>query len=131
MKQKAAVSIYLVIIILTGVLMIATAVSSFMLLQQKMSVETGLSNQAYQAADTGAEWALYQINKFDYTTLSSIKSNNSGLTFQCSVGSIAVGSCSYCLIFTPLDPLDENGPISTVKSVGKCGNVARAIELTF
>ena len=58
MKQKAAISIYLVIIILMGVLMIATAVSSFMLLQQKMSVETGLSAQAYQAADSGIEWAL-------------------------------------------------------------------------
>ena len=114
-----------------GVLMIATAISSFMLLQQKMSIETGLSTKAYQAADTGAEWILFQINKKGNDTVAKIQGDfdNSGLTFLCSQGGILIDGCSYCFIIP--DPEEVGGKISAINSIGKCGQVERAIEITF
>lgn len=139
MGQKAAISIYLVLIVLIGVLMIAMAISSFMLLQQKMAIETGLSNKAYQAADSGMEWALRGAKEGkDISGLREELLNEGhigvaeGTDWLCSGENpywIKMDSCSYCLY------LEENGDITPkivkFKSIGKCGNVRRAIEVEY
>jgi hypothetical protein len=147
MKQKAAVSIYFVLIVLIGVLMIAMAISSFMLLQQKMSIETGLSSKAYQAADTGMERVLlakksiesedqqftlsYFLGGFA-TTLAAEFNIQLSQNWMCS-GNETVwfpvdssGECSFCL-----EAAEGEGVITNLKSIGRCKNVQRAIEVAY
>lgn len=126
MEQKAAISIYLVLIVLMGVLMIATAIASFMLLQQKMSIETGLSSKAYQAADSGMEFALL-VGK-QGKTIEDLTSEF-GQGWMCSEENarwFSVNDCSYCL-----DLQEEGGKITNFKSIGRCGSVQRAIQVTY
>ena len=145
MKQKAAVSIYFVLIVLIGVLMIAMAISSFMLLQQKMSIETGLSSKAYQAADTGMERVLlakksigdqnFTLSYFrgDFVTGLATEFNvQLSQNWMCSEDETvwfpvdSSGECSFCL-----EAVGDGGIITKLKSIGKCKNVQRAIEVFY
>lgn len=150
MKQKAAASIYLVIVILICVLMIALSVSSFMLIQRKMASETDFSTRAYQAADTGMERALLAKKEIEEEMPGTFGSASLGSKLWDEFGSELGGgslpdywtcsgdetvwflvgglgsSCSFCL---DLNQTPE-GAIYII-STGKCGQVMRSIQVTY
>jgi Tfp pilus assembly protein PilX len=61
--KKGAISILLAVLILTSVFIIVFGLSGIMLKQIRMSGQASDSVKAYQAADSGIEWALYQVKQ--------------------------------------------------------------------
>jgi Tfp pilus assembly protein PilV len=99
--KKGAISILLAVLILTSVFIIVFGLSGIMLKQIRMSGQASDSVKAYQAADSGIEWALYQV-----------KQGIAG---------------SYCLEITAGTQDDPEG----IKSIGKVRQVRRAVEVAM
>jgi hypothetical protein len=140
MKTKGSVAIYFVLIIIVGVLLIVSVLSYLMIGEMKMSRDIGLSGSAYQAADSGMEFIL--AAKKTYTTRTAFAEyyytidpanfdkGESGTppkpNWICSGSHTywwAVGNCSYCLEFDEV--------ISTITSIGRCGEIRRAVQTTY
>lgn len=66
MKQKAAITIFLTILILSIILIVSLGAAFLMLGQIKMSQMAEESVRAFYAADAGAEQALYKTRKEDF-----------------------------------------------------------------
>lgn len=119
-KQKGAISLILVILILSVFLVISLAMAVLLLKQITMSIQAGDSVGAYQAADSGIEYALYQ--KYE----KGAKSADDFFEVACaSKNWSAVGNDgAFCL-----EIIVEEGQIVGLKSIGKFRNVRRAIEV--
>lgn len=114
--RQGAISILLTILILSVVLVIAFGISSVLLRQIKMSGQTSDSVWAYQAADSGIEYALYQANN-----LSTIGNLCSG----CTLGTDCprVGDAFYCLA------TDNPNFATWIKSFGQFKQTQRSVEV--
>lgn len=134
MESKGSVAIYFVLVILSGVLLITGILSYLMVGEMKLARDVGFSSGAYQAADSGMEFILLAkknsekdtLDEFEnfYSSLPSFNATNHN--WMCSGVDIywwPVGNCYYCL--------DINGPITDIQSIGKCGEVRRAIRVTY
>jgi hypothetical protein len=121
-KQVGSISLFLTILILAGVLIIAFGISSIILKQIKMSGQAGQSVKAYQAADSGIEWALYQISQGNSIADDHLCSN-------CTLGIDCpeVNGGSYCLKI--IQGTTENPEI--IKAIGRVGQARRAAEVTL
>ena len=117
-NQKGAVSLLLVILILSGILIIALSVSKIVLREIQMTAQISESVRAYQAADTGIEWALYQIIKVKQPIPAERLCNNNGWTSLDN-------QTAYCLEITNGTPQVPKA----VKAIGRVNKVRRAIEI--
>ena len=104
--------------------MVTALLSYLMMGEIKMTGQTGSSTKAYQAADSGMEWAL--LARKEGKRIADL-----GLTLDTMCGGnnpnwFHIDDCSYCLELG-----EEGGQINYFKSVGKCGKVRRAIEVTY
>ena len=118
-NQKGAVSLLLVILILSGILIIALSVSKIVLREIQMTAQISESVRAYQAADTGAEWTLYQIIKVKQPSILAERlcSNNDWTYLDSQV--------AYCLEITK----GTSEAPKAVKAVGRVNKVRRAVEI--
>lgn len=116
LNSKGAASIFLVMSILSVVLVIALGSSLIAATQVKTSLSSSESAIAYYAAETGAEYALYEVIK---------NSNEPAVT--CGVSWVAAGSGRYCL--------KKSGTIDTgdlkVQLIGEYKSTRRSIEISF
>jgi hypothetical protein len=106
-RQKGAVAILLVFLILSVTLLISAGLSVIFVQQIKNSSLMSQSTVAFYAADAGSEYALYQIMK------KNINNGNYNETF--SVGSIFSVSWSSANII----------------SRGEYGKTTRKVEVNF
>ena len=118
--KKGTISILLTILILSVILLIALGLSDIMLKQIKMSGQASDSIKAYQAADSGIEYALHQVKQGNPIP-------NDKLCDNCTLGSDCpeIDGSSYCLEITNGDQTNPKA----IKSIGKAGKVRRAIEV--
>lgn len=116
LNSKGAVSILLVMSILSAVLVIALGSSSITATQIKTLLSSSESAVAYCAAETGVEYALYEV----------IKNTNEPAT-TCGISWVVVGSGRYCL--------NKSGSIAggdlKVQSIGDYKSTRRSIEISF
>lgn len=105
-KESGVVVILLTIIISSAVILIAGLISNFMITQLKLAEDINNSIIAIYAADSGAEWQLYQIRK-NILVPTPIMSNGSTVT------ATVIGI----------------SPNFTIKSLGSFGNISRQFEL--
>jgi len=147
MEKKGAISIFLVLIILSSILLITGIISYLMIGEIKIARDTGFSSSAYQAADSGVEFALWArktgigiseiqddfIAIIDCPCLNPEESGAcdcAGDTCWMCLGSntcwFPVNDCSYCL-----DLEEGGGKIVHIKSIGKCKDIRRAIEVSY
>lgn len=133
-KQKGAVTIILSILILSVFLTISLALSGLVAQQIKLSSQTGESAGAYEAADSGMEFALYNFNRNGATTTAAFFSVVSEISSQdnyCSGNNtywFSVGADAYfCLDL--IAPVDDQ--ITGIKTIGRYKKVQRAIELAI
>ena len=139
-NQKGVVSIFLVVVILAVILVIALGFANISSQQISISKQLEVSAKAYQAADSGLEYALKQYK--DYVDNLPVPPalplpsayfptnicNSSG-NCPLGVGCPSVGEGQYCL------RLEDNSggavtswdAVSLVKSFGKAGNTRRAV----
>lgn len=116
-KQRGAVSLLLTILILAGILIIALAVSKIMLSEIRISGLAADSIKAYQAADSGLEWALYQIK------IGQIPNLNGRL---CPDSWTMVGEeTDYCL---EIVKVNQKGEPATIRTTGRAGKIRRIVE---
>lgn len=114
--RQGAISILLTILILSVVLVIAFGISSVLLRQIKMSGQTSDSVRAYQAADSGIEYALNQVKGGSPIPDGKICDNWT-----------PVDSGSFCLEITAGTPAAPEG----IKSIGQAGQTQRAVEVAM
>lgn len=119
-KQKGAISLIVVVLLLSSFLIIALAIASLLFKQIIMSVQLSDSVGAYQAADSGIEYALYQ--KFRQ----GVKTSDDFFDVACVLGNWSpVGTTgAFCL-----EVAIEDEEIVGIKSIGKFNKVRRAIEI--
>ncbi|OGZ34100.1 MAG: hypothetical protein A3I88_03215 [Candidatus Portnoybacteria bacterium RIFCSPLOWO2_12_FULL_39_9] len=117
-KQNGAVSLLLTILVLAGILVIALGISKIILQEIRMTGQVGESTKAYQAADTGIEWALYQVIKVKQPIPDSKLCANNGWTNLDS-------QTAYCLEITQGTPQTPE----KIKAIGRVNRVRRAVEI--
>ena len=111
MIKSKGVALILSVIILTAVLAIALTAGKIFTDKLKMSRNTSDSMKAYYAAESGIEYALYQIKQTPSWTP----------TVNCSDPNqwTEVDGAKYCL--------EKTG--DTIKAIGKAGETRRGIEV--
>ena len=137
-KQKGVVSIFLVVVILAVILVIALGFSNISSQQISISKQLEVSAKAYQAADSGLEYALSKYRAYKEKVpppaagdIYEFPNNICDINGNCSLGAgcPSVGEGQYCL------RLEDNSggavtswdAVSLVKSFGKAGNTRRAV----
>jgi len=117
--SRGAVSLIMVMIILSVILAIVTG-SSFIISNGLMaSLRHSDSVVAFYAAETGIEQAL-----FDH------KTQEPAPAARCGTGWASVGVARYCLSITETTPGDYL-TITKIQSTGEYKNTRRSIEITF
>jgi len=113
MTKNKGVALVLSVIILTAVLAIALTAGKIFTDKLKMSRNTSDSMKAYYAAESGIEYALYQIKQ---TPSWAPTANCSDLNQW-----TGVDGAKYCL--------EKTG--DTIKAIGKAGETRRGIEVAL
>ena len=114
-SSSGITTILLVLVIMSLISIVAFSMTEIYLKQIKNARSDIQSIQAYQAADTGAEYALYSISN-------NGEVNSTCVTNKCSLTSVSCPGGSayyqYKIIST-----------TTVQIIGSCGSTHRAIEI--
>ena len=105
---QKGIALLLTIIILSIVMLIAVLITTIVTMQLKLASDINDSTAAIYAADSGAEWQLYQIRK-GASVASPVMSN--GATVETTVTSVV--------------------PNFTIKSLGSYRTVKRQFEIIF
>ncbi len=116
LNSKGAVSILLVMSILSVILAIALGSSAITAIQTKTSLSSNDSVVAYYAAEAGAEYALFEVRK-----------NSTVLTTTCYGGWVNMGNAKYCLI---VSGAIGDGDLR-VQSIGDYKSARRSVEISF
>jgi len=137
-NQKGAVALILAVLLLSCVLIASLFLSNLVIQQIRLTRQTGESINAYQAADSGIEYVVYQINRGPYggdLTVNEFYSLIDELDSNtiCSADNpywFAVNAdnqASYCL-----EPIESEGNLIGVRAVGEfMGRTRRAVEISF
>ena len=107
-NNQKGIALLLTIIIISVVLLIATLISNIVITQLKLAGDINDSTTAIYAADSGAEWQLYQIRQ---GTSVPAPTMSNGATVSATV----TGS----------------SPNFTIKSLGAYREVKRQFEVSF
>lgn len=138
-KEKGAIALILSVLILSSLTVIGLAIASMTLQQLEMSRLNRESVGAYQAADSGIEYASYVAAKLanigggkvglaEFYTATSLTANSlckgsSPYWFEINA---SIGS-SYCL-----DVFSSDGIVTGIKAIGEYqGRTRRAIEIGY
>ena len=108
-------TILLVLVIMSLISIVAFSMTEIYLKQIKNARSDIQSIQAYQAADTGAEYALYSISNNGEVDSDCVTNKCSLTSVSCPGGSAYY---QYKIIST-----------TTVQIIGSCGSTHRAIEI--
>ncbi|MCD6284111.1 hypothetical protein J7J12_02540 [bacterium] len=117
------IGILLAVLVMAITLVIAFTISEIIIKQMKMSVASSESVRAYEAADSGLEWALAQVKNNPNGGLDNVCGTNCTLGTDCP----AVGDASYCIKVEP-DTAVKWSDVTAVMSIGKAGEVRRSIK---
>ncbi len=123
------------LIIMFVLMIIAIGVATVSVKERRMSLDTGKSVIAYQAADSGAEIALDKIMKDGWTV------NDFNMNMGCSVingkatVNVSAPSGEYDLTFEDaggsIESCSNTNIIKEVKSLGKYSGTNRAVEISL
>jgi hypothetical protein len=137
-KEKGGIALILSILILSSLAVIGLTIANMVTQQLKLSRMTRESVGAYQAADSGIEYASYVGSK-----LANIGSGNVSLAqFYTATGldanSVCTGSSPYWFIIDAsisssfcLDVFSSGSYLTGVKSLGDYKGTRRAIEISI
>ena len=106
--KQNGIALLLTVVILSIVTLVAILIASIVIVQLKLAKDIGDSQAAIYAADSGAEWQLYQIRQ-GITVSSPVMSN--GATVSVTV--------------------TGNYPSFNIKSLGSFNTVKRQFEISF
>ena len=121
--SNGQIGILLAVLVMAITLVIAFAISEIVIKQMKMSATSSESVQAYEAADSGLEWALTQAKNDPNGGLDNVCGTNCTLGTDCPT----VGDASYCIKVEP-DTAVKWSDVTAVMSIGKAGEVRRSIK---
>jgi len=121
--SNGQIGILLAVLVMAITLLIAFAISEIILKQIKMSGTGSDSIKAYEAADSGLEWALAQVKNNPNGGLDNICGINCTLGTDCPT----VGDASYCIKVEPSTAVKWSD-VTTITSIGKAGKVRRSIK---
>ena len=119
-NKKKGFALLFAILLSTIILVIALSVSNIALKELNFSTSAVDTNNAFFAADTGAECALYNdrydVNKFPLTgSTGQIKCNNKNISLSSSPGS---NSVIYSFIITDLGSSNDSCAKVTINKKG-------------
>lgn len=119
-REKGAVGLLLSFVILSIVFIISVGMAVVRMVEIRLAYNVFESVAAYQAADSGIEFALNEL-RFDSTgeTISGVFCDNEDEEAD-------VGDGHYCLRLTR-----EGADVKSVKSIGWVNNTKRAIEINL
>lgn len=120
-REKGAVALLLSFIILSVIFIISVGMAIVRMVEIQLAYNVFESTAAYQAADSGIEFALNEL-----------RSDSTGDTitgvFCDDEAKVSVGDGSYCLGFTNSSCQAEE--VSKVKSIGMFGKTKRAVDVS-
>lgn len=117
-KNQKGISLVLAVLVLSSVLGSSLVISTLVMRQGKVSRNVGISQQAYYAAEAGAEEIVYRMNQKDSLLLlrgstGSIGDNGYWYVLEVSENSIAPELCAQDKSTTPVCAIDINNNISS------------------
>lgn len=122
-RDKGAVALLLSFIILSVIFIISVGMAIVRMVEIRLAYNIFESTAAYQAADSGIEFALNELRS-DPTgkTIAGIFCDGD----NSDKGKVAVGNGYYCLGLTR-----EGTDVKTVKSIGEFNDTKRAVEINL
>lgn len=116
-REKGAVALLVTVIILSVIFVIASSMTVVRIIEIQFASDVSESNAAYEAADSGMECALNQIQE---------DSTGATIAANCPNGT-AVGAGSYELSIISYVGAD----VEKIKSIGTAQGTKRAVEVTL
>lgn len=131
-RQKGAVALILVVLVLSALMAISLGISGLVIQQIRLARQVGESAGAYQAADSGIEMSLYHYNTDEATTTVDFLSVANGLNDSANYCS---GADTYWFNVGPnaffcLELNEDEGKITSIKSIGKQKETRRAAQIS-
>lgn len=127
-KTNKGVVLILTILVLVGILAIAMGVTSLMIGEIRMTREIPRALKAYYAAEIGIERKLYELRKFDDTSIIGSPPDCTGGGAVCLSGSDV---CYSVNVDTTSNPPPNPPPNVYIKSYGCHKRVKRSIEVSY
>jgi len=131
MKKNKGSALLVVLIVLSGMMIISFTANELMFRQLQSSANIWESVRAYQAADSGIEYALYEV----------FKNNNTSFDFNniCEDWNQDLTEVKYCLKVEEVlagdkDAIKGESNITDqkrIRSIGKSGQVRRGLSVVL
>ena len=118
-RDQGAIGLLISVIILSVIFIISVGMAIVRMVEIKLAYNVLESVTAYQAADSGIEYALNELRS-DLT--------GKDIAVLCDTGvDVLVGGGFYCLVLTRAEGFN----VTSVKSIGKFKDTRRAVEINL
>lgn len=116
-NEKGAIALLLTVIVLSVIFVIAAGMAVIRIIELQLALDVSDSVEAYQAADSGVECALNEIDDDSDITSANLISNCNG---------VVIGDESYTL---EIISRDASNDVEKIKSIGESAKIKRAVEV--